>query len=254
MRFTQPDTIVPGMGSQAYNRYSYVENSPLNYIDTTGHYKCKVGRAASAEGYTSEDCVSWVEQALDVLRQTKTGQKLVDKFLEHDQDQEITIYFGATVYLDLRGKDYEEITDVINTSGNAVGNHMYMPTAKIAQDPSQPNNWGGVLTFAHEIAHVIQKGQTGTMVAESEAFLIVAYIESELDDILSISHPGVKIDPAPHPVGDYVYEQVTQNGYSYDDEEVLSGIKDQTGDTYSLFPNYPLFGKDNINPIIDLAK
>lgn len=25
-RFTQPDTIVPGMSSQAYNRYSYVNN------------------------------------------------------------------------------------------------------------------------------------------------------------------------------------------------------------------------------------
>jgi len=37
-RFIQPDTIVPGAGnSQAWNRYSYVLNSPLTFIDPTGH-------------------------------------------------------------------------------------------------------------------------------------------------------------------------------------------------------------------------
>lgn len=37
MRFTQPDTIVPGMSSQAYNRYSYVNNNPIMMIDPSGH-------------------------------------------------------------------------------------------------------------------------------------------------------------------------------------------------------------------------
>ncbi|MDW8332492.1 MAG: RHS repeat-associated core domain-containing protein [Cyclobacteriaceae bacterium] len=35
-RFTQADTIVPG-GVQGLDRYAYVNNSPLNYIDPTGH-------------------------------------------------------------------------------------------------------------------------------------------------------------------------------------------------------------------------
>ena len=36
--FTQPDSIVPSPGSsQSLNRYSYVLNNPLKYIDPTGH-------------------------------------------------------------------------------------------------------------------------------------------------------------------------------------------------------------------------
>ncbi len=38
MRFTQPDTIVPGAGNpQAWNRYAYTLNNPVNLIDPSGH-------------------------------------------------------------------------------------------------------------------------------------------------------------------------------------------------------------------------
>jgi RHS repeat-associated protein len=38
-RFTQPDTVVPGAGNpQAFNHYSYTMNSPVNFIDPSGHY------------------------------------------------------------------------------------------------------------------------------------------------------------------------------------------------------------------------
>lgn len=43
-RFIQPDSIVPDPAdSQAYNRYSYVRNSPLVYTDPSGHFWQIVG-------------------------------------------------------------------------------------------------------------------------------------------------------------------------------------------------------------------
>ncbi|MBI5825426.1 MAG: RHS repeat-associated core domain-containing protein [Chloroflexi bacterium] len=38
-RFTSADTIVPG-GVQGYDRYAYVNNSPVRYTDPTGHIGC----------------------------------------------------------------------------------------------------------------------------------------------------------------------------------------------------------------------
>ena len=44
-RFISPDSIVPGAGNpQAFNRYSYVNNNPIGYIDPSGHDRdCHVG-------------------------------------------------------------------------------------------------------------------------------------------------------------------------------------------------------------------
>jgi RHS repeat-associated protein len=47
-RFISADTIVPSpQNPQTFNRYSYVNNSPLNLIDPTGHRGCKIGRKSS---------------------------------------------------------------------------------------------------------------------------------------------------------------------------------------------------------------
>jgi RHS repeat-associated protein len=43
-RFTQPDTIIPNAGDpQSWDRYAYVLNNPLRYVDPTGQSSC-VGR------------------------------------------------------------------------------------------------------------------------------------------------------------------------------------------------------------------
>jgi RHS repeat-associated protein len=59
-RFTQPDSIVPDLNdTQAWNRYSYVINNPVNYTDPSGHFGllataavgALIGAAVGAGGY-----------------------------------------------------------------------------------------------------------------------------------------------------------------------------------------------------------
>jgi RHS repeat-associated protein len=55
-RFVQPDTIIPGAGNpQAWNRYSYTTNNPVNYIDPSGHRSCN---GTDENGNCEED--DWV--------------------------------------------------------------------------------------------------------------------------------------------------------------------------------------------------
>jgi hypothetical protein len=43
-RFLQPDAIVPGYANpQELNRFSYVGNSPINYVDPSGHMRLREG-------------------------------------------------------------------------------------------------------------------------------------------------------------------------------------------------------------------
>jgi RHS repeat-associated protein len=43
-RFLTPDTLVPDLHEpQAWNRYSYVQNNPLRYVDPTGHFWEEIG-------------------------------------------------------------------------------------------------------------------------------------------------------------------------------------------------------------------
>lgn len=50
-RFASVDTIVPDpTNPQSFNRYSYVRNNPLGFIDPTGHGECGVGQQYICEG------------------------------------------------------------------------------------------------------------------------------------------------------------------------------------------------------------
>ncbi|MFZ5875343.1 MAG: toxin TcdB middle/N-terminal domain-containing protein [Nitrospirota bacterium] len=53
-RFVQPDRIVPNpRNPQSLNRYSYVDNNPLNYTDPTGHWKLRNFLKTLATGYSA---------------------------------------------------------------------------------------------------------------------------------------------------------------------------------------------------------
>jgi RHS repeat-associated protein len=55
-RFAQADSLVPG-GVQGLDRYAYVNNSPVVYVDPSGHLKCKKSSANAAYANVAEgDC------------------------------------------------------------------------------------------------------------------------------------------------------------------------------------------------------
>ncbi len=51
-RFAQADTVVPG-GMQGLDRYAYVNNSPLNYVDPSGHFTVD-----AIKSYISSQCAA----------------------------------------------------------------------------------------------------------------------------------------------------------------------------------------------------
>jgi hypothetical protein len=57
-RFTQPDTLIPDPGNpQAWNRFSYVANRPLNFIDPTGHMMTDDGKESGCNTPGSPKCI-----------------------------------------------------------------------------------------------------------------------------------------------------------------------------------------------------
>lgn len=55
-RFMQADTIVPlqVQGTQAFDRYAYVNNNPLKYIDSNGHWACDTNGDCFIDGWNKD--------------------------------------------------------------------------------------------------------------------------------------------------------------------------------------------------------
>jgi RHS repeat-associated protein len=50
-RFLSPDPLIGDIGDpQSFNRYSYVENNPINYIDPAGYEECPADMCTSSPG------------------------------------------------------------------------------------------------------------------------------------------------------------------------------------------------------------
>jgi len=65
-RFTQPDTIVPNASNgQDFNRYSYVLNNPVNFVDPSG--RCVLGLPCPSPGEIREAAEDAVEQGAEAV-------------------------------------------------------------------------------------------------------------------------------------------------------------------------------------------
>ncbi|MEW6402992.1 MAG: RHS repeat-associated core domain-containing protein [Chloroflexota bacterium] len=86
MRFIQPDTIIPDSADpQAWNRYSYVFNRPVNHNDPSGHDPVPCD---PADGECLEYLVDELREDFDITLSQQSG-----KF---SNDQIASIYVGVT--------------------------------------------------------------------------------------------------------------------------------------------------------------
>ncbi len=59
-RFIQPDSVVPGGGSQSLNRYTYCVNNPLKFTDPTGHFIFAVFAAIAAFAAANAATIAYI--------------------------------------------------------------------------------------------------------------------------------------------------------------------------------------------------
>ncbi|WP_420627681.1 LamG-like jellyroll fold domain-containing protein [Candidatus Leptofilum sp.] len=203
-RMLTPDTIVPDPANpQSYNRYSYVENRPINSIDPTGHFTCQIGSAGEAAGITTADCETWVNDALSILELTETGAQIVDAFWAADAaagEGGLRIVVGGTIFVpgaisaDMVVGAEININDALNSEANFIGETMYLRPEMILSDPFDPSNWelDGLATFAHEAIHAVQGFWNAfSLYGEVEAYYYEYQLVEEFNALISDYNSGL---------------------------------------------------------------
>ncbi len=90
-KFTQPDTIIPGAANpQAFNRYAYVLNNPVNFVDPSGH-------EPSCVRYLDNQCVVSKTNAGNSVVRDLVPERSVGK--SSDQQVEPEPCYGLPSYL-----------------------------------------------------------------------------------------------------------------------------------------------------------
>jgi RHS repeat-associated protein len=98
-RFIQADTIIPQQGVQGWDRYAYVNNNPIKYIDPSGNGMCDE-RWADPEDCKDADPNG---DGIVLTDPSQTSQELVDQAIQDGYDQD-DIQRGLDIFNALKGK------------------------------------------------------------------------------------------------------------------------------------------------------
>lgn len=176
-RFTSPDTIVPGTGNpQALNRFSYVYNNPMGYVDPSGHFGCIVN---SGVNVTVQQCIDWFNQVLDDLAASgATGANIVAQFRELDHRTQVCTASGCsaagvTIQL-LEGDGGGTVLPGTTTIGLG---------GTLAQKTRGTTGWNAMLgVVGHEMMHLAQwSSERVTAQGEIKAYIAQGDIYNDLN-------------------------------------------------------------------------
>ena len=164
-RFVQADTVIPNPGnSQSFDRFAYVGNNPVRYIDPTGHRSdCTEQEIAASdetceENYSVDDLSSSLQYLYgwNIMGDWSVEEliTLIDAAMDIiSYVNEITSGGGASWFREVTGDI--NINRVGGVSNYVLGNTVNM-TFSWLKDPDNKE------IFAHELAHVWDN-RTATM-------------------------------------------------------------------------------------------
>ncbi|MCP5099823.1 MAG: RHS repeat-associated core domain-containing protein, partial [Chloroflexi bacterium] len=96
-RFSSADTIVPNPANpQSFNRFSYVGNNPLKYIDPSGHCGADTGSDAAQLTSECETLVTELEDAYGIVVYWPGRSGMATNATEHCGEDECTQYHAWT--------------------------------------------------------------------------------------------------------------------------------------------------------------
>jgi hypothetical protein len=108
-RWIQPDTIIPDPASpQSLNRYSYVRNNPLRFVDPSGHVDCSLLPGEDAAACLATKVINVVGNFVDFFKTDRTPQR-GDILLNDNGSPVLGKWDHARVIVDLNPEDPDEI-------------------------------------------------------------------------------------------------------------------------------------------------
>jgi len=187
--------LLPPGDVRGWDRYAYVNNSPMNFCDPSGHYKCSFENAEAEselkeKGWSS--CEEFVDWTLSVLGEVDNLE--VQLFLLNFQMMDLILPIN---FLFIAGSG-----DLEGTNDLLLGRFVKIPTETMIYKPSDQTSahyYGNITipyltSIAHEMYHTTQPINTsGDTPSEKQAFEFQYHLALKLgldwDTVDNINHP-----------------------------------------------------------------
>jgi len=167
---SKPSSLIPQPGNpQSWDRYAYVNNSPMNFCDPSGHYKCKFQNAQAKKDFEAtgwESCEEFLDWTFGKLNEITDPdvQAMMKEFYELDAIDPVTFILGGGA--EAKGANLF-FTRQVRLPAYGVVKKSYT-------DPSSPeylNALSYVTMVGHEMFHTMEPTfLAGTLGGELQAY------------------------------------------------------------------------------------